>query len=128
MAICKFNIDNFEYNIESNLAAMGLPLPKTIFGASSSIAAGLTSIDSALSNNGKAKLSAISKGGAMANKFVAISASYYAGAIIGSALMASNRATRCSLSELQKTISDMGLNNWWVSDVVGENPEILRRQ
>ena len=33
MAICKFNVDNFTYNIESNLEAMGLPVPKTIFGS-----------------------------------------------------------------------------------------------
>ncbi len=34
MAICKFNVDNFAYNIESNLDAMGLPLPKTIWEVS----------------------------------------------------------------------------------------------
>ena len=128
MSICKFNIDNFEYNIESNLAAMGLPLPKTIFGAGTGIAAGLASIDGALNAGGHVNLSAISKAGKASKQVAAISSAWYAGAVIGSYIMAANRATRCSIPELQKAANELGLSDWWVSDAVNEYPEILRKQ
>lgn len=48
MSICKFNVDNFTYNIESNLEAMGLPVPRTIFGSVTTMSGALASIDAAL--------------------------------------------------------------------------------
>ncbi|MUK51229.1 hypothetical protein [Aliivibrio fischeri] len=128
MTICKFDIDNFEYNIESNLAAMGLPFPKSVFSASTSIAAGIASIDISLSAKGNVPLSAIGKGGSLSNKFVAVSAAAYAGAVIGSAFMAANRATRCTIPDLENAARGMGLSTWWISDAVNENSEILRKQ
>ena len=127
MTFCKFDIDNFEYNIESNLAAMGLPLPKTIFGAGTSIATGLASIDSALAGGPKARLASVSKAGTASKQVLALGAAGYAGAVIGSYIMAANRATRCNREELKKAASDLGLSNWWVDDAVNENDEILRK-
>ncbi|CAM2885262.1 hypothetical protein [Vibrio neptunius] len=49
MAICKSNLDNLEYNIESNMAAMSLPLPKTVFGSITTVSAALAAIKTALS-------------------------------------------------------------------------------
>ncbi|SHO54433.1 hypothetical protein [Vibrio quintilis] len=127
MAICEFDIQNFEYNIESNLRAMYLPVPNDVFNAAAGIATGLKAIDSALAFKASdVPLSAIAKGGRLATTYGGVYASWWAGAVIGSALMASKRATRCSVSELKKAVAAFGMSTWWVDDAVRDHPEILR--
>ncbi len=48
MAICRFNVDKFTHNIESNLELMGLPVPKTVFGSMATMSGALASIEAAL--------------------------------------------------------------------------------
>ncbi|MGF1803691.1 hypothetical protein L4C31_00335 [Aliivibrio sifiae] len=117
MSICRFNVDNFAYNIESNLEAMGLPLPQTIFGSIATISGSLGAIESALSTKAAdVPLSAISKAGIKSKQVAGISAAFYAGAVIGSAVMASKRATSCSRAELIKAFNDLGLPSWAADD------------
>ncbi len=128
MAICKFNIDNFEYNIESNLEAIFLTVPKTVFQASVSVLGGLSAIDTALSAKGAdVSLGVLSSAGKTSKQILGISAAFYAGAVIGSGLMAANRATRCSAAELKEAVRSMGFSTWWVDDAITKNPDILRK-
>ncbi|HFU0228936.1 TPA: hypothetical protein ACGTRQ_003534 [Vibrio parahaemolyticus] len=130
MAICKFNVDNFTYNIESNLEAMGLPVPKTIWGSVTTMSGALAAIDSALTNKASdVPLSAISQSTMRSKQLLGIGASYYAGAIIGSALMASKRATSCSSAELKQAFKDLGLPSWVADDAVSAQKasELLRK-
>lgn len=131
MSICKFNVDNFTYNIESNLEAMGLPIPKTIYGSVMTMSGALALIETALvSKAHDVPLSAISKGAKLGTKGAALYSAYYAGAIIGSALMASKRATSCSSEELKKAFQDLGLPSWAADDALRDSKghELLRKQ
>ncbi|WP_335928825.1 hypothetical protein [Vibrio parahaemolyticus] len=130
MAICKFNVDNFAYNIESNLDAMGLPLPKTIWGSVTTISGALTAIDTALTSKASdVPLSAISKSALRSKQLMGIGSAYYAGAIIGSALMAANRASSCSTDELKQAFKDLGLPSWAADEAVSaqKSSELLRK-
>ncbi|MBN3572074.1 hypothetical protein [Vibrio neptunius] len=112
MAICKFNLDNFEYNIESNMAAMSLPLPKTVFGSITTVSAALAAIETALSVKAyDVPLSVVSAGRA-SKQLAGIGAAFWAGAIIGSALMASKRATSCNRLEFKEAFRTLGLPSW----------------
>ncbi|HFK4420739.1 TPA: hypothetical protein ACGZ84_004169 [Vibrio parahaemolyticus] len=129
MAICKFNVDNFTYNIESNLEAMGLPVPKTIWGSVTTMSGALTAIDTALTSKASdVPLSAISQGAMRSKQLLGIGASYYAGAIIGSALMAANRSSSCSFDELKQAFKDLGLPSWAADDAISaqKTSELLR--
>ncbi|WNJ97352.1 hypothetical protein RND59_19310 [Vibrio ruber] len=128
MDICSFNLDNFNYNIESNLEAMGLPSPKTAFGSITTTAGIIGAIDTALSAKASdVPLTAIARSGLKSKQILGISAAFYAGAIIGSALMASKRATRCSADELKKAFREFGLPSWAVDDALRHNDNILRQ-
>lgn len=48
MTICRFNVDKFTHNIESNLELMGLPVPQTVFGSMATMSGALASIEAAL--------------------------------------------------------------------------------
>ncbi|MBY8258629.1 hypothetical protein KW530_18025 [Vibrio fluvialis] len=123
MSICRFDIDNFTYNVESNLEAMGLPVPDTIFGSIATVSGSIASIEGALASKASdVPLSAISKAGSKSKQLAAITASFYAGAIIGSALMASKRATSCSSSELREAFRSVGLPVW-IADSALKHPD-----
>ncbi|MCC2524992.1 hypothetical protein [Vibrio coralliilyticus] len=130
MSICKFDIDNFTYNIESNLEAMGLPVPDSIFGSMVTASGGIGAIESALATKASdVPLSAISKAGRFSKQVVGITAAFYAGAIIGSALMASKRATSCSSSELREAFRSVGLPVWAADDALKhpQSSKLLRK-
>ncbi len=130
MAICKFDVDNFTYNIESNLEAMGLPVPQTIWGSVTTMSGALAAIETALSSKASdVPLSAISQSAMRSKQLLGIGASYYAGAIIGSALMASKRATSCSSTELKQAFKDLGLPSWVADDAISAQKvsELLRK-
>ncbi|MBF4249399.1 hypothetical protein EA004_31235 [Vibrio anguillarum] len=59
-----------------------------------------------------------------------ITAAGYAGAIIGSALMASNRATSCSKDEFRKAFQSLGLPSWAADDALNQpnGHKLLRKQ
>ncbi len=118
MAICEFNVDNFEYNIESNLAAMGLPLPKTLFGSVTSVSGALGAIETALTSKASDVPLAIVSVGQTTKQLAGIGAAYWAGAVIGSALMASNRATTCSRDELKEAFKSLGFPSWAADDAL----------
>lgn len=118
MAICEFNVDNFEYNIESNLAAMGLPLPKTLFGSVTSVSGALGAIETALTSKASDVPLAIVSVGKTTKQLAGIGAAYWAGAVIGSALMASNRATTCSRDELKEAFKSLGFPSWAADDAL----------
>jgi len=119
MSICRFNIDNFSYNIESNLEAMGLPLPETVFGTVATMSGSIAAIESALASKASdMPLKAIAKSGHHMKQLAGISAAFYAGAIIGSAQMASKRATRCDFSELKESFKSLGLPSWAADDAI----------
>lgn len=127
MAICRFDIDNFEYNIESNLEAMGLPLPKTLFGSATTVSAAIASIETALATKAAdIPLSAITSAAIKSKKATGLFAAYWAGAVIGSALMASNRATRCSYSEFKDAFKSLGFPSWAADEALkGPNGDKL---
>ncbi|MCE7729612.1 hypothetical protein [Vibrio campbellii] len=127
MSICRFNVDNFEYNIESNLVAMGLPLPQDVWSSAMTMSAAIVSIEGALSTKAAdVPLSAISSSAMRAKQFAGISSAFYAGAIIGSAMMASKRATRCNLSELKEAFSAYRLPSWAADEAVSKGDFVLR--
>ena len=129
MAICKFNLDNFEYNIESNMAAMGLPLPTTVFGSITTVSGALAAIETALSAKASdVPLSVVSVGRA-SKQLAGIGAAFWAGAVIGSALMASKRATSCSRSEFKKAFQSLGFPSWAAEDALSSHDghKLLRK-
>lgn len=128
--ICRFDIDNFTYNVESNVEAMGLPVPDTIFGSIATVSGSIASIEGALANKASdVPLSAISKAGGRSKQLASITASFYAGAIIGSALMASKRATSCSSYELREAFKSMGLPVWAADEALKhpDSNKLLRK-
>ncbi|AYO17109.1 hypothetical protein D0812_22225 [Vibrio owensii] len=130
MSICKFDVDNFTYNIESNLLAMGLPVPQTVFGSMATVTGGIGAIESALSSKASdVPLSAISRAGQASKQIAGITAAFYAGAIIGSAFMASKRATSCSRSELRDAFRSFGLPTWAADDALKhpQGEKLLRK-
>ncbi len=118
MAICEFNVDNFEYNIESNLAAMGLPLPKTLFGSVTSVSGALGAIETALTSKASDVPLSIVSVGKTTKQLAGIGAAYWAGAVIGSAFMASHRATTCSRDELKEAFKSLGFPSWAADDAL----------
>ncbi|SHO59147.1 hypothetical protein [Vibrio quintilis] len=127
MSICRFDLDNFNYNIESNLEAMGLPTPKSIFGSVATMTGTIVSIESALTAKASdISLVAIAGSAYRARQIAGLGAAFYVGAIIGSALMASKRATSCSASELKQAFRDLGLPVWAADDAVRHSDKILR--
>ncbi|MEZ9752037.1 hypothetical protein AB4425_17260 [Vibrio sp. 10N.261.51.A1] len=129
MAICKFNVDNFEYNIDSNMEALGLPLPKTVFGSVTTVSGALGMIETALSTKAvDVPLSVVSVG-RTSKQLAGIGAAFWAGAVIGSALMASSRATSCSSSELKEAFKALGLPSWAADDALRspEGHKLLRK-
>lgn len=128
MTICSFDLNKFNYDIESNLNAMGLPAPQTLWGSTMTIAGVMTSIQTALEAAGAdVPLSSIVRGGNVAKYVVAAGAAYYTGAVIGSAIMASNRATSCSASELNKAFTNLGFPSWAADEALRTNTNILRK-
>ncbi|SJN58898.1 hypothetical protein VR7878_03105 [Vibrio ruber DSM 16370] len=128
MAICQFDLDNFNYNIESNLEAMGLPTPSTLWGSAITMTGVVTTIESALAAKASdIPLVTIARVSMRSKQVLGISSAYYVGAIIGSALMASKRATRCSADELKKAFSEFGLPSWAADDALRHNDNILRQ-
>ncbi|ASA54415.1 hypothetical protein BSQ33_21505 (plasmid) [Vibrio gazogenes] len=123
--LCRFNFDNFVYNFESNVVANGFSLPTTIGGAIAEPLSMLTAIDSAL--NFGARIPKI-PGGKAAVYGYALYGAYYAGVLLGSAIMASNRATRCDLRQLRRAAKDLSLYGSWIDDAVNHFPDIMRAQ
>lgn len=116
MGICRFNFNNFAYNIDSNLEAMGLPVMDNVFGAASSSVAAYAALDHVLHFGGRAP----------AKIGVGLSV-FYAGAVLGSAVMAANRATRCDRNQLKQAAKDIGIYGSWIDKAVNDYPEILRK-
>lgn len=86
MSICRFNVDNFTYNIESNLEAMGLPVPQTIFGSVTTMSGALASIEAALITKAADMPITAVVGRAAGTTITSLTAAGYAGAIIGSCI------------------------------------------
>lgn len=129
MAICTFNINNFEYNIDSNMEALGLPLPKTVFGSITTVSGALGMIETALSSKASdVPLSVVSVGRA-SKQLAGIGAAFWAGAVIGSGFMASTRATSCSSSELKEAFQSLGFPSWAADDALRspEGHKLLRK-
>lgn len=113
MGICRFDVDTFTYNVESNLKALGLPMPTTVAGSAATVAGAISTIESALTRKAAdMSLAAIAQVGLRANQAGGVSAAFWVGAVIGSAMMASTRATSCSRSELIEAFKSMGLSSW----------------
>jgi len=128
MAICSFDLDHFNYSIESNLDAMGLPSPQTLFGSVTTVSGAMVAISNALNAAGSdIPLSAIARSGVLAKYAAGITASYYTGAVIGSALMATGRSTTCSMSELKKAFRDLGIPSWAADNAIKQDTSILRK-
>ncbi|MBF4374423.1 hypothetical protein [Vibrio anguillarum] len=125
--ICKFNFDTFAYNLDSNMSAMGMPLPTTVFGASTGLFTSLASLDMALNFGHSLPSNLIAQGGKIGTYGLAIGSAGYAGAILGSAVMAANRATRCDKQQLIKAARELGLYGGWIDDAVNYFPEIMRK-
>ncbi|EHY9845482.1 hypothetical protein [Vibrio splendidus] len=123
-------MDNFTYNIESNLEAMGLPVPKTIFGSVTTMSGALASIEAALMTKASDMPITAVASRATGTTIAGITAAGYAGAIIGSALMASNRSTSCSKDEFKKAFQALGLPSWAADDALKQpkGHELLRKQ
>lgn len=103
-----------------------MPLPSTVFGAATSVLTSLTAIDTALHFK-QQPTSIIAKSGKLGAYGLAIGSAGYAGAIIGSAVMAANRATRCDVGQLKQAAKDLGLYGDWIEDAVKHFPEILSK-
>ncbi len=127
--LCNFDLDNFNYNMESNLIAMGLPVPSTLWGSAATVSATLAAVETALTSKASdVPLGAISKAGHRSKQLMGIGAAYYAGAVIGSALMSTKRATSCSSDELIKAFQDLGFPRWVADDALRhpQSEELLR--
>ncbi|WP_341509572.1 hypothetical protein WAX88_20650 (plasmid) [Photobacterium damselae subsp. damselae] len=111
MSICKFNLDTFEYNIDSNLEAMYMPTPKDLYGSLTTATGAIKAIDEALHLNPNAALptrATVAVGG--------VTAAAWAGAVLGSAIMAANRATTCNKAEMERTAKELGLWGDWIDE------------
>ncbi|ATC60335.1 hypothetical protein [Vibrio anguillarum] len=130
MSICRFDVDNFTYNIESNLDALGLPVPNTIFSSVTTMSGALASIEAALMTKASDMPITAVASRAAGTTIAGITAAGYAGAIIGSALMASNRATSCSKDEFRKAFQSLGLPSWAADDALNQpnGHKLLRKQ
>ncbi|MBF4290194.1 MULTISPECIES: hypothetical protein [Vibrio] len=113
--LCRFNFETFAYNVDSNLSSMGLPVMDSAFGAATSSIAAYSALDHALHFGGKPP----------ANIAVGLSV-FYAGAVLGSAVMAANRATRCDKKQLIQAAKQLGLYGGWIDEAVNNFPQILR--
>lgn len=129
MPICKFDVNNFEYNIDSNMEALGLPLPKTVFGSVTTVSGALGMIETALSTKAADVSLSVVSVGRTSKQLAGIGAAFWAGAVIGSALMASKRATSCSSSELKEAFKSLGFPSWAADDALGspEGHKLLRK-
>ncbi len=130
MAICRFNMDKFTHNIESNLELMGLPVPKTVFGSMATMSGALASIEAALMTKAADVSISVVASRAAGTTVAGVTASFYAGAIIGSALRASTSATSCSGEELKKAFQELGLPSWAADDALRQpnSHNLLRNQ
>ncbi|WP_299144058.1 hypothetical protein [uncultured Vibrio sp.] len=83
--------------------AMGVPLPSDIFGAVTTTYGALLLIEEAKKRNDLSTL----------KKLGPITASAWAGLVIGSSIMAANRATRCSItqSDVKRASEYLGFND-----------------
>ncbi|WP_139281719.1 hypothetical protein [Vibrio aerogenes] len=80
--------------------SMGVPTPKTVFGSVTTMSGALASIETSLMTKAADMPIATIAGRAAGTTVAGITAAGYAGVIIGSALMATTRATSCSRAEL----------------------------
>ncbi|MGI2800182.1 hypothetical protein WAX87_11035 [Photobacterium damselae subsp. damselae] len=108
--LCEFDFNTFEYNIDSNLEAMGLPVPSDVVGAATTTFGALKAIDEALVAGVTSPYTKIAGAGA----------AFWAGAVIGSAAMAANRATTCNKSMLRDAVNDLGLDGSWIDEAWNE--------
>lgn len=129
MAICEFDFYTFEYNVDSNLEAMGLPLPKTIIGSLGSVTGALAAIETALSTKAADVPLSVVSAGRTSKQLAGLGAAFWAGAVLGSVLMASKRATSCSRDELKAAFRSMGFPSWAADDALSHprGDELLRR-
>lgn len=97
---------------------MGLPVPKTIFGSVTTMSGALASIEAALITKAADMPITAVVGRAAGTTITILTAAGYAGAIIGSALIASKRATSCSKEEFKKAFQDLGLPSWAADDAL----------
>jgi hypothetical protein len=115
MGICKFDLDNFKYNIDSNLTAMGMPIPEDIFGSAIYVLTAVKLVDESLNINAKAPLP--TKG---LSKVGGLLAAGWAGAVLGSAIMAANRSTRCDKREMEEIAKELGLSGSWIDEAYSQ--------
>ncbi|MGF1727305.1 hypothetical protein [Photobacterium nomapromontoriensis] len=121
---CSFHFETFRYNIDSNLEAMGFPSITSVYGATATVTAALKAVDSAIALKGAtAPMSAISRGTTIAGGVLAAG---WAGAVLGSAVMATKRATRCTIPELKEVANSVGLDGSWIDDAYRQNEQMLR--
>ncbi|GAB6263647.1 hypothetical protein [Photobacterium sp. R1] len=124
MAICEFDVETFRYNIDSNMEATGMPTVQNVYGTALAVLAAIKSVDEAITARGTLTQMSFTK--ATTTTAGAILASYWAGVALGSALMATKRATRCDLGELKSFAEQIGLRGGWIEETVARYPEILR--
>lgn len=115
MGLCKFDIETFRYNIESNLDSMGLPTPHDVYGTFLGVTGSIKVVDEALHLNPKASLP--SKGTTVV---LGIAAAGWAGAVIGSGIMAANRATRCDKEQMKDFAKEHGLWGDWIDEAYNQ--------
>lgn len=115
MGLCKFDIETFKYNIESNLESMYMPTPATVFGTATSVLGALKAVDEVLHLNSKASLT--KRGTTIA---LGIGAAGWAGAVLGSAMMSANRSTRCDKREMKEIAKEFGLWGGWIDEAYNQ--------
>ncbi|HIF9075725.1 TPA: hypothetical protein ACX6NV_000556 [Photobacterium damselae] len=113
--LCEFDFYTFQYNIDSNMAAMGLPIPTDVVGAAASSFGALKAIDEALTMGVTSPYT----------KIAGVGAAFWAGAVLGSAAMAVNRATTCDKAMLKDAAKDIGLSGDWIDEAWNQLYDVL---
>lgn len=127
-------MSDFYKHFKENMDALGLPAPESLFG-SAQLALGTASTLLGLVDKFGKKVTVMEMLGAgvRAEKLIvigAMSASYYAGAVIGSIAVATGRslAGGTSLSDVLLNAQMNHLHRAWLPAVLVRHPEIYKRR
>ncbi|MBB5019202.1 hypothetical protein HNQ59_002500 [Chitinivorax tropicus] len=132
MPQCKDDNNFFKY-FKENMEDLGLPAPDSLFGTQSTATSTIATLLGMIDKFGKSVTVMEVIGAATSLEKLAIvgalSASYYAGAAVGSLAVATGGYMSCgtSIGDVLYETFHLGYNQPWITDHLMKHPEIYRQ-
>lgn len=124
---------NFNNYFKENMEALGLPAPESVFGSLQAATANASTLLAYIDKYGKnVSVKELLGAGMHLEKLAtvgAMSAAFYAGAVIGSIAVASGRSLSggLSLSDVLRSVQENGLSRTWLVQLLYRSPQIYRK-